>query len=258
MFATDLNPAAIQVARAGRYPEGIAADVGAQRLARFFVEEEDALPRQEGAARSRRLRGPGRAARPALHARGSGVLPEPSDLPRAERAAAPAPVLPLQPESRRTPSARFIRERRPAPRSSSRRSTGTARSSGATTPPRRSRPSLAALATRTATPRAGRSAGPDGAKTDLAEPAAQGLAERFGPPAVLVDQRGPDPADPWARRRLSRAAGGARQPERRRHGAGRSPCTARLGASRGRETDGQGRRAKRPRRRRRRPARAAA
>jgi two-component system, chemotaxis family, CheB/CheR fusion protein len=39
VFATDLDPVAIQTARAGRYPEGIAADVGPQRLKRFFVQE---------------------------------------------------------------------------------------------------------------------------------------------------------------------------------------------------------------------------
>jgi two-component system CheB/CheR fusion protein len=39
IFATDLDPVAIQTARAGRYPEGIAADIGAVRLKRFFVQE---------------------------------------------------------------------------------------------------------------------------------------------------------------------------------------------------------------------------
>jgi len=40
VFATDLDPAAIQSARQGRFPEGIAADVGAARIERFFVREE--------------------------------------------------------------------------------------------------------------------------------------------------------------------------------------------------------------------------
>ena len=40
VFATDLDPHAIETARAGRYPEGIAADVGTQRLRRFFSKEE--------------------------------------------------------------------------------------------------------------------------------------------------------------------------------------------------------------------------
>ena len=39
VFATDLDPVAIQTARAGRYPEGIAADVGTERLKRFFAQE---------------------------------------------------------------------------------------------------------------------------------------------------------------------------------------------------------------------------
>jgi two-component system, chemotaxis family, CheB/CheR fusion protein len=40
VFASDLDPAAIETARTGRYPEGVAADVGAQRLKRFFTREE--------------------------------------------------------------------------------------------------------------------------------------------------------------------------------------------------------------------------
>jgi two-component system CheB/CheR fusion protein len=39
IFATDLDPVAIQTARAGRYPEGIAADLGTDRLRRFFARE---------------------------------------------------------------------------------------------------------------------------------------------------------------------------------------------------------------------------
>ena len=42
VFATDLDPSAIQTARVGRYPKTIAGAVGAQRLERFFVEEEHA------------------------------------------------------------------------------------------------------------------------------------------------------------------------------------------------------------------------
>jgi two-component system CheB/CheR fusion protein len=39
IFATDLDPHAIEVARAGLYPAGIAADVGVARLQRFFSAE---------------------------------------------------------------------------------------------------------------------------------------------------------------------------------------------------------------------------
>jgi len=40
VFATDLDPSAIETARTGRYPKAIADVVGKQRLDRFFVEEE--------------------------------------------------------------------------------------------------------------------------------------------------------------------------------------------------------------------------
>ena len=39
VFATDIDEEALTVARAGRYPATIAADVGAERLARFFHDE---------------------------------------------------------------------------------------------------------------------------------------------------------------------------------------------------------------------------
>jgi two-component system CheB/CheR fusion protein len=39
-FASDINEDAIAVAREGRYPESIAADVSPVRLARFFTQEE--------------------------------------------------------------------------------------------------------------------------------------------------------------------------------------------------------------------------
>lgn len=40
IFATDLNATSIDYARAGRYPEGIAADVPADLLKRHFVHED--------------------------------------------------------------------------------------------------------------------------------------------------------------------------------------------------------------------------
>jgi chemotaxis methyl-accepting protein methylase len=40
VYATDLDPDAIDKARKGLYPKAIASDVGADRLARFFVEDE--------------------------------------------------------------------------------------------------------------------------------------------------------------------------------------------------------------------------
>lgn len=41
MFATDLDAAAVDVARSGRYPEGIASDVGEERIRRFFDTDDD-------------------------------------------------------------------------------------------------------------------------------------------------------------------------------------------------------------------------
>ena len=40
IFATDLDARAIDLARAGRYPEGVLAEVGADRLQRFFVLDD--------------------------------------------------------------------------------------------------------------------------------------------------------------------------------------------------------------------------
>ncbi|HVV84173.1 MAG TPA: chemotaxis protein CheB [Kofleriaceae bacterium] len=42
IFATDLDPKAIEVARRGFYPDSIAADVSGERLARFFTHEDGA------------------------------------------------------------------------------------------------------------------------------------------------------------------------------------------------------------------------
>jgi len=41
IFATDLDSTAIETARAGYYPDGIAVDVGAKRLERFFEREDN-------------------------------------------------------------------------------------------------------------------------------------------------------------------------------------------------------------------------
>src|SRR5690606_38732572 len=41
LFATDINPEAIEQARQGRYSLNIAADVSPERLQRFFIQEEE-------------------------------------------------------------------------------------------------------------------------------------------------------------------------------------------------------------------------
>src|SRR5262249_55969208 len=40
IFATDIDSKAIEVARAGIFPESIAADVGQKRLERYFIKED--------------------------------------------------------------------------------------------------------------------------------------------------------------------------------------------------------------------------
>jgi two-component system CheB/CheR fusion protein len=42
LFATDLDPHAVDLARSGCYPEGISADVSPERLQRFFTREDSA------------------------------------------------------------------------------------------------------------------------------------------------------------------------------------------------------------------------
>ena len=49
IFASDVDAGALDVARAGLYPESIAADVPPERLRRFFIEER---PQRSGRARS--------------------------------------------------------------------------------------------------------------------------------------------------------------------------------------------------------------
>jgi len=43
VFATDIDPAAVQTARMGRYPVAVASDISEERLQRFFVAEDSSL-----------------------------------------------------------------------------------------------------------------------------------------------------------------------------------------------------------------------
>jgi two-component system CheB/CheR fusion protein len=43
IFATDIDPVAIEIARRGIYPEGISADVNNERLSRFFTRQDGAF-----------------------------------------------------------------------------------------------------------------------------------------------------------------------------------------------------------------------
>ena len=242
VFATDLDPAAIQIARAGRYPEGIAADVGTDRLTRFFAAGGPPFPGEEEAARPRRVRRSERAARSAVHARGSDLLPEPSHLSASERAAESPSRLPLQPESGRTPAARCGRERQRL-----REVLHAARHALEDLPAQRLHPLPAADALDPASSsRAGhreRCASPRRARARSGGSAAPGSGRALRSAGRGRRCGGADPADPWSRRRLSRAAARPRQSERRRDGARRPARAAGLGASRGAEVGRPDRRA---------------
>ncbi len=251
VFATDLNPAAIQVARAGRYPEGIAADVGDSRLARFFVRE-DGCYRVKREVRDLVVFAVQNALqRPALHPRGPRVLPEPPDLPGAEGAASAAPLLPLQPESSRTPPARFIRERN--------RFRGPLRATREQLqdlPEKRLDSAAAgdplAVPVRCEPERPGRR--PSRREKDRSgESAEQGAGGILRPARRARRRDGSGPADPWRHRRLSRTPGGACQHEHRGDGAGRPAWAACLGPPRSDRGRRSGRRTKRPPPPRRRP-----
>jgi two-component system, chemotaxis family, CheB/CheR fusion protein len=188
VFATDLNPAAIQVARAGRYPEGIAADVSDQRLARFFARE-DALYRVKKGLRDLVVF----AVQDALH-----------DPPftRMDLVSCRNLLIYVEPSAQRLLLRSFHYSLNPRGLlllGSSENATGSEaffspldkhfkifRRNDATAP----QPTLRWPAAHSANRAAAAGAQPVRAKTDLAGPLRRVLAERFGPPAVLVDERG--------------------------------------------------------------------
>jgi len=188
LFATDLNPAAIQVARAGRYPEGIAADVSPPRLSQFFVREDgfyrvrkelrdlvvfavqdvlhdppftridliscrNLLIYLEPNAQQRLLR----SFHYSLNPRGFLLLGSSENTAGSEEF-----FLPLDGRSRL-----YRRNDFTAPQPTLRWPAGQGAPLGAPT-----------------------GAPPVAPRSDLASPLRRALAERFGPPAVLVDERG--------------------------------------------------------------------
>ncbi len=188
VFATDLNPAAIQVARAGRYAEGIAVDVGEQRLDRFFSREGE-LHRVKKEVRDLvvfavqdALRDPPFTRVDLVSCRNFLIYLEPSAQRRLfgsfHYSLTPGGLLLLGSSESVTGSESFF-----APLDGHckifRRNDATAR-----------QPTLRFPATHGAYLDAAAGAPSVGAKTDLASPLRRALAERFGPPAVLVDERG--------------------------------------------------------------------
>jgi two-component system CheB/CheR fusion protein len=188
VFATDLNPAAIQFARAGRYPGGIAADMSEQRLSRFFLREDESL----------RVRKELRdlvvfAVQDALH-----------DPPftRLDLVSCRNLLIYLEPNAQRRLLSSFHYSLNPRGillLGSAENGAGSEefflpldghfkifRRNDATPP----QPTLRWPGTRGVNRDAAASVRPVGAKPDLADSLSSALADLFGPPAVLVDERG--------------------------------------------------------------------
>lgn len=188
VFATDLNPAAIEVARAGRYPEGIAADLSEARLVRFF-SREDGFYRVKRELRDLVVF----AVQDALHdppftrvdlvsCRNLLIYLEQGAQQRLLRSfhysLNPRGLLLLGSSESATGSEEFFSplagQHKIYRRNDSTASRLTIRWPSVTGA-RRNFPA---------------DAHPVGARTDLASPLSRALAEHFGPPAVLVDGRG--------------------------------------------------------------------
>ena len=120
IFATDLSVDAIAVARKGHYPARIAEVVSPERLARFFDAEGDGFRVEQGHPRDGAVRPARRDPRSAVHQARHPLLPQPADLFQRRLAAAPDPVVSLQPAPGRHTGARWIGDGRPGARRCSR------------------------------------------------------------------------------------------------------------------------------------------
>jgi two-component system CheB/CheR fusion protein len=188
VFATDLNPAAIQIARAGRYPEGIAANVSEQRLARFFT-------REDGFYRVRK------ELRDLVVFAVQDALQDPA-FTRVDLVSCRNLLIYLEPSAQRRLLRSFHYSLNPRGLlllGSSENATGSEeffspleghfkiyRRNDSTAP----QPTIRWPAVHGEIRNAPAAPHPVGAKTDLASPLSRALAERFGPPAVLVDAVG--------------------------------------------------------------------
>ena len=110
IFGTDLDGEAIDVARLGLYPEGIARDVRPQRLARFFIKEDGGYRIKKEIREMVDLRAAECFERPAVHQAGSRRLPQPADLCETCRAGTAALALPLCAEAGRNSFSRIVGE----------------------------------------------------------------------------------------------------------------------------------------------------
>lgn len=188
VFATDLNPTAIQFARAGRYPEGIAADVSDSRLTRFFR-------REDGSYRVKR------ELRDLVVFAVQDLLHDPP-FTRVDLVSCRNLLIYLEQDAQRRLLGSFHYSLNPRGLLLLGSSEGASGSEELFSPLEgnfklyRRNDSTAPRPTIRWRPLSGASrnvpavAHPVGARTDLASPLSRALAERFGPPAVLVDRTG--------------------------------------------------------------------
>ena len=80
IFATDIDAAALDIARKGVYPESIGADVSKERLKRFFIKESGTIQGQQTAPRHGRFFTPKPHQRSPFFPAGPGELQKPDDL----------------------------------------------------------------------------------------------------------------------------------------------------------------------------------
>ena len=111
LFASDIDEDALQYARTGRYPAVIERDVSSERLDRYFLKEM-VLPSAQLGARDVRIRVSQRAARPAVLADASDLVPQPHDLSQQQGPAAAPARAALCLATGRLPLPRAVGERR--------------------------------------------------------------------------------------------------------------------------------------------------
>ena len=189
IFATDLDDRAIDTARSGLYPEGIARRRGRRAARAFLRARRQRLPREQADPRNGRLCRTERAEGPAVHPAGSGFVPQPAHLPEPGRPAAAPVCAALRVEAGRHAAAGHLGDgRRPGGSVRAARPQVAALRAQGGRPQRaavlRLRGSGAAIVGRRESARRGEIAFPVRLAIEVA------LLERFAPPTAVVNERG--------------------------------------------------------------------
>ena len=193
IFATDIDEAALAVARAGRYPAALLpAASRPSGCERFFTADGGSYVVSQGGARAVHLLPAQRDPRPAVLAARPDLLPQPADLP-GRRAAGPAdPAVPLCAAAGRLSVPRHLGEHRPPSATCSRRSRRSNRIFRRRDHARR-QPSLPLWSPDTAARRRRRPMRAGGSRPPampLRQLAERRLLERFVPAHVVVNRDG--------------------------------------------------------------------